>query len=119
MKILIVDDSAFMRNMIKRILTEQNHDLREASNSDEALRTYLDFRPNLTFLDIIMPGKNGIETLKDIRGQDPNATVVMCTSVGGQDKIIQECVEACAADFITKPFTPEEIGNVVSRFNQG
>lgn len=119
MKILVVDDSAFIRNMIKKILAEQNHDLREASNGDEAIRVYADFHPELVFLDIIMPGKNGIETLKDIKGQDPTATVVICTSVGGQEQIIQECVAAGAADFITKPFTPEEITSVVTRFSQG
>lgn len=116
MKILLVDDSAFMRNMMKKILAEGNHELREAGNFEEAVAAYQSFRPQLVFMDIIMPGKNGIETLKELKAQDPDATVVMCTSVGGQDLVIQECVEAGAADFITKPFTPEEISNVVSRF---
>jgi two-component system chemotaxis response regulator CheY len=119
MKILIVDDSAFMRNMIKNILKEQNHELFEAGNGDEAVTAYQQNQPNLVFMDIIMPGKNGVEVLKDIKAMDQGANVVMCTSVGGQDKIIQECVEAGATDFITKPFTPDEINSIVSRFIQG
>ena len=119
MKILIVDDSAFMRNMIKKMLGEGTHEVREAGNADEAVRMYDEFKPNLVFLDIIMPGKNGIEVLKELKGKDAGANVVMCTSVGGQEQIIKECVEAGASDFITKPFTAEEITNVISRFPVG
>ncbi len=116
MKILVVDDSAFMRSMIKRILAEKNPEIREASNAEEAVGAFVEFHPDLVFLDIIMPGRSGIETLKDIRSKDPGAKVIMCTSIGGQEKVIQECVEAGASDFITKPFTPDEINGVLSRF---
>ena len=64
-----------------------------------------------------MPGKNGVETLKEIKGLNSEANVVMCTSIG-QDKVIQESVEAGAADFITKPFSPDEIRKVLGRFEQ-
>lgn len=118
MKILLVDDSAFMRSMIKRILETGGHELREASNADEAIASFDEFRPEVVFLDIVMPGRNGIEVLREIKAKEAGARVVMCTSVGGQEKIIAECVDAGATDFITKPFTPEEITNVVDRLRQ-
>lgn len=116
MKILIVDDSAFMRNMIKNILKDTNHEMVEAGNADDAVNMYKEHQPTLTFLDIIMPDKNGVEALKEIKATNPNANVIMCTSVG-QDQIVQECVTAGASDFITKPFTPDEIKGVVSKFD--
>ena len=66
MKILIVDDSAFMRNMIKNIL--KDHEINEAGNAEEAVQKYNEFKPDLVFLDVVLPGKNGVEILKDIKG---------------------------------------------------
>ena len=114
MKLLIVDDSAFMRNMIKNILKSGNHEIREAANADEAIKVYQEFKPNIVFLDIILPGKNGVEILKEIKGIDNSAKVVMCTSVGGQQKIIDEAVQSGAADIITKPFKEEDISKIVT-----
>jgi len=117
-KILIVDDSAFMRNMIKNVLKDGNHEITEAANAEEAMKAYEEAKPKLVFMDIILPGKNGVEILKEIKAKDSEANVVMCTSVGGQQKIIDESVEAGAADFITKPFKPEDILKVISRFEE-
>ncbi len=114
MKILLVDDSAFMRNMIKSILKDGNHDISEASNYDEALKAYQEKKPDLVFLDIVMPGKSGVETLKDIKQMDKDAHIVMCTSIGGQQKVIDDSVAAGAADFVVKPFKPEDIMKAVS-----
>lgn len=116
MKILIVDDSVFMRNMIKNILKDGNHQFIEAGDGDEAVKAFKELSPNLTFLDIVLPGRNGVEILRDIMSINPNATVVMCTSVGGQQQIIDEAVQAGAADFIVKPFKPEDILNIVQHF---
>lgn len=118
MKILIVDDSAFMRNMIKNILKDTNHAIIEAANAEEAMKAYEEGKPDLVFMDIVLPGKNGVEILKEIKTINNEANIVMCTSVGGQQKIIDESVEAGAADFITKPFKPEDILKVISHFEE-
>ncbi|MBN1157084.1 response regulator [Candidatus Woesearchaeota archaeon] len=117
MKIMVVDDSAFMRAMIKNILKDK-HEVFEAGNADEALRVYKDSKPNLVFLDVVLPGKSGIDILKDIRIINPVAKIVMCTSVGGQQKIIDEAVQAGASDFIIKPFKPEDILKAVTNFEK-
>lgn len=114
MKILIVDDSAFMRTMIMNILKEGHHELIQASNGIEAVQRYAEARPSLVFMDIVMPDKDGVQALKEIRQIDPDAKVVMCTSVGGQEKVVNEAIQAGASDIITKPFRPEEILKVIS-----
>ncbi len=114
-KVLIVDDSLFMRTMIKNvILSTDSQVVGEAGSGEEAIQLYGRLRPNLVFLDIIMPGIGGIETLKEIKAMNNAATVVMCTSLG-QDRIIAEAVAAGASDFITKPFNKDEIISVVRK----
>lgn len=114
MKILIVDDSVFMRNMIKNALDQTQHEIKEAANFDEAIATFSEFKPDLTFLDIILPGKSGVEILKAIKEIDNAAKVTMCTSIGGQQEIINEAISAGASDVIVKPFKKEDISNIVA-----
>lgn len=118
MKILLVDDSAFMRNLIKNALKEGNHEFNEAGSAEEGVKKYAEFHPELVFMDIVMPGKTGIDALREIKAADTNARVVMCTSVGGQQKIIDDAVSAGASDFVTKPFKAEELITIVSHFQK-
>lgn len=118
MKILIVDDSSFMRNMIKNAL-DGEFDISEASNADDAIKLFKENKPDLVFLDIILPGKNGLEALKEIKEIDGNAKVVMCSSVGGQEEIIDNAIKAGANDIIVKPFKKEEIAGIIQKVNEG
>jgi two-component system, chemotaxis family, chemotaxis protein CheY len=113
MKILIVDDSAFMRNMIKNVLKDGNFDIKEAGDFDTAVNTFKEFSPDITFLDIVLPGKTGIDVLKEIKAVNNTAKVVMCTSIGGQQEIVDEAIKLGAADVITKPFKQEDIMKIV------
>ncbi|MFH2020295.1 MAG: response regulator [archaeon] len=115
LKILIVDDSVFMRTIIKNAL--QGFDIAEiseAGTADEGVAKYSEKKPDIVFMDIVMPGKNGIDALKEIMSKNKDAKVVMCTSVG-QEKIIEDAVNSGAYDFITKPFKEDEIKNVISK----
>ena len=116
MKILIVDDSSFMRMIIKKYL-EGFKDVQviEGANGKEAVEKFRSEHPDLIFLDIIMPEINGIEALKQIKSFDRNANVVMISSVG-QNKMMEEAIKAGAARYITKPFRYEEIVEVVNQF---
>jgi len=118
MKIMLVDDSAFMRSMIKNILKDGNHEIIEAGNCEEAVTKYSENKPNLVFMDIVMPGKTGIDALKEIKAANSDAAIVMCTSIGGQQKIIDEAVAAGASDFVTKPFKPEDIKKIIANFEK-
>ena len=116
-KILIADDSAFMRNIIKGILNQNGiTDIVEAVDGQDAINKYNEQKPGLVFMDIMMPNKNGLDALREIKASSNDAKIVMCTSVG-QEKIIQESVDAGATDFVTKPFKPEDIKEIIVKFN--
>jgi two-component system chemotaxis response regulator CheY len=114
-KILIVDDAIFMRNMLRNIFIESGFEIiGEASNGHEAVEQYKALSPDLTTMDIVMPGKNGIEALKDIMRADPKARVIICSALG-QESLIIEAIEAGARDFIIKPFKPARVIEVAQR----
>ena len=114
-KILIVDDAAFMRMMLKDILTKAGHTVAgEASDGDEALMKYKELKPDLTTLDITMPRKDGIEALKEIISYDPEAKCVMCSAMGQQQMVIK-AIQNGARDFVVKPFVPERVAEAVAK----
>ena len=108
-RIMIVDDAAFMRMMIKENLKKEGFsDFVEAGNGEEAVSLYVETQPDLTLLDITMPIKDGIEALQEIKAKDPSAKVVMCSAMG-QENMVIEAVKLGALDFIVKPFKPERL----------
>ena len=115
LRVMIVDDALFMRNMLKDIFTRAGYEIvAEAENGEEAVDQYREKRPDLVTMDIVMPKRSGIEALSDIRSMDPNACVVMVSALG-QDSLVLEAVEAGARDFIVKPFKEEKVLEVVKR----
>jgi len=108
-RIMIVDDAAFMRMMIKENLKKVGFsDFVEAGNGEEAVALFIDMKPDLTLLDITMPVKDGLAALQEIREKDPGAKIVMCSAMG-QDSMVIEAVKLGALDFIVKPFKPERL----------
>lgn len=108
-RIMIVDDAAFMRMMIKENLKKVGFsDFVEAANGEEAVTFFTDSRPDLTLLDITMPVKDGLAALQEIRETDPEAKIVMCSAMG-QEGMVIEAVKLGALDFIVKPFKPERL----------
>ena len=115
LRILIVDDALFMRNMLRDILSRAGHQVvGEASNGVEAIERYQELCPDLVTMDIVMPLKSGIEALQEITARDPGARVVMCSALG-QDSLVIEAVQSGAKDFIVKPFKEERVLDVVRR----
>ena len=113
-KILLVDDAAFMRMMVKDTLTKAGYtDLYEAADGLQAVETYSEIQPDLVIMDITMPNMDGLEALKAIKSKDPNATVVMCSAMG-QESMVIEAIKSGAKDFIVKPFKPDRILKTVS-----
>ena len=102
--ILICDDAAFMRMMIKDILTKNGYNIAgEAENGAKAVEKYNELKPDLVLMDITMPEMDGIQALKKIKETDPNASVIMCSAMGQQAMVI-ESIQSGAKDFIVKPF---------------
>jgi two-component system chemotaxis response regulator CheY len=113
--ILICDDAAFMRMMIKDILTKNGYNVvGEAENGVKAIEAYQEFSPDLVLMDITMPEMDGIDALKGIREKDPNACVIMCSAMGQQAMVI-EAIQSGAKDFIVKPFQAERVLEAVKK----
>ncbi|MCL2082100.1 MAG: response regulator [Oscillospiraceae bacterium] len=114
-RILIVDDAAFMRMMIKETLSKNGFEIcGEAENGKIAVEKFNELQPDLVILDITMPEVNGIEALKAIRKINADAKVVMCSAMGQQAMVI-EAIQAGAKDFIVKPFQSERICEAVKK----
>lgn len=108
-KILIVDDSAYMRMLIKHILRQLEYtDVEEASDGDIAVEKYKEISPDLVMLDVTMPNLDGIGALQKIKQIDPSAKIVMCSAMG-QEAIVVEAIKLGALDFIVKPFNSDRI----------
>ena len=113
--ILICDDAAFMRMMIKDILTKNGYNIAgEAENGAKAVEKYAELKPDLVLMDITMPEMDGIEALKKIIETDPNAAVIMCSAMGQQAMVI-ESIQSGAKDFIVKPFQAERVLEAVQK----
>jgi two-component system chemotaxis response regulator CheY len=101
--VLIADDSEFMRNLLREILEEDHTIVGEVENGVEAVEVFKEKRPDLVMMDIVMPIRDGIEATDEIKNAAPNSNVIMCTSVGQEEKM-KEAVKAGADGYITKPF---------------
>lgn len=113
--VLIVDDAAFMRMMLKDILTKNGYAVvGEAENGTDAVEKYEELRPDLVTMDITMPEKDGITALKEILSVDPNAKIIMCSAMGQQAMVI-DSIQAGAKDFIVKPFQPDRVLEAVAK----
>jgi two-component system chemotaxis response regulator CheY len=108
-RVLIVDDAAFMRMMIKDILNKNGYEVAgEAENGVKAIEMYKELKPDLVTMDITMPEKDGIAAVKEIMSYDTNAKVIMCSAMG-QQMMVMEAIQEGAKDFIVKPFQQERV----------
>ncbi len=103
--ILVVDDSAFMRKVIKEIInTESNLNVVDtARNGERALKKINKYKPDVVTMDVEMPEKNGLETLKEIMNSEYKTIPVIMISALDNSKIVMEALEIGAFDFIPKP----------------
>ena len=114
-KIMICDDAAFMRMMIKDILTKNGYKIAaEAENGAVAVGKDPETKPDLVLMDITMPDMDGIQALKKIREIDSSANVIMCSAMGQQAMVI-EAIQSGAKDFIVKPFQAERVLEAVKK----
>ena len=114
-RVLVVDDAAFMRKMVKDALAKGGHEVvGEAGNGVEALARYNELKPDLVTLDITMPEKDGITALREIIELDPAARVVMCSALGQESKVL-ESIKLGAKDFVVKPFQADRVLEAIGK----
>lgn len=114
-KIMIVDDAAFMRMMLKNILTKGGYEIcEEAQDGAQAVDKYNECKPDLVIMDITMPNMDGIEALKKIKSMNGDAKIIMCSAMG-QEALVIDAIKAGALDFIVKPFQNDRLIAAISR----
>lgn len=114
-RILIVDDAAFMRMMLKDILTKNGYEVvGEGANGNEAVAKYEELKPDLVTLDITMPELDGIQALRKIKALDAGCKVIMCSAMGQQSMVI-DAIQAGAKDFIVKPFQADRVIEAIKK----
>lgn len=116
MKVLIADDAAFMRMMLKDILTKNGHEVvGEAGNGLEMLSKYEETKPDIVTLDITMPEMDGLTAIKELKKKHPDANVIMCSAMGQQSMVI-DAIQSGAKDFIVKPFQADRVIECLEKF---
>lgn len=115
-KILVADDATFMRLMIRQILSRRESiEILEAENGQVALDLFREYKPDLTFLDITMPIKDGLVTLEEMLTLNSKAKIIMCSAIS-QEKVVKKAIEIGAADFLIKPFRPNKFLETVNKY---
>lgn len=113
--VMLVDDAAFMRMMLKDILGNNGYQIvGEAENGMIAVDKYSEWKPDITIMDITMPEMDGLQAVKEIRAKDPQAKIIMCSAMGQQTMVI-EAIQSGAKDFVVKPFQPERVLEAVGK----
>lgn len=116
--VLIVDDSAYMRALIKMALTDQGFQVvGEAEEGAKALELARSLQPDLITLDNILPDMFGIEILQKLVSEKNTAKVIMISAVG-QDRIVNKVMKMGACGYIVKPFEPEVLIDTVNQIRE-
>ena len=114
-RVLVCDDAIFMRTMISDILSGAGYEVvGEAETGLQAIERYRELNPDLVTMDIVMPDMGGIDAVREIVRQDPNAKILMCSAMG-QQALVVEAIQAGAKDFVVKPFQPSRVLEAVQR----
>ena len=119
LKILVCDDSILARKKLKDcIISLVCTEVFEEADGEEAIAQYEVNKPDIIFMDIVMPKKDGIEALKGILEINPSAKVIMASSVGTQS-YLKDAIKAGATDFLQKPLDPEQVKKLISTYCEG
>ncbi|MGE3173640.1 MAG: response regulator transcription factor [Planctomycetota bacterium] len=108
--VLVVDDEPFICRSLSFVLRKGNYNVVEARNGDEALAAIREHRPDLVFMDVMMPKKSGFEVCEAVK-KDPElqGTKIILLTAKGQDSDREVGRQAGADDYMTKPFSPTKI----------
>lgn len=118
LNVLVVDDTAFMRLMLKNILIQNGCNVvGEASDGDEAIKKVHELEPDVVFMDITMPNVDGITATREILKHHPDTKIIMCTAMG-QKSMVLEALELGATDFIVKPFEADRVVQALNKIRK-
>ncbi|MDQ7065391.1 MAG: sigma-54 dependent transcriptional regulator [candidate division KSB1 bacterium] len=116
-KILIIDDEDLFREDLGMLLTQQGYECRTAPTAEDGLAAFREFMPDIVLSDIVLPGKNGVEILDDLRQMNPACTIIMMTAFGTLETAV-EAFRKGAADYILKPLVIEDLLRKIERIEE-
>jgi two-component system response regulator MtrA len=105
--VLVVDDDAALAEMLTIVLRNEGFDSRVCAVGDRALADFRDYRPDVVLLDLMLPGKDGIDVCKEIRAES-GVPIVMLTAKSDTIDVVVG-LESGADDYVVKPFKPKEL----------
>ena len=118
LKVLICDDTAFMRSVISKVVTEAGFEVvGTAASGEQAVQQFEELKPDLVTMDVVMPDMGGIDAVRKIKELDPEARILMCSAIG-QQLLMEEATKAGAGDYIVKPFQPPALLEAIDRVLQ-
>src|SRR5690606_9612300 len=106
-RVLVVDDDASLAEMLTIVLRQEGFDARVCTRGDTAMAEFRDYRPDVVLLDLMLPGKDGIDVCKQIRAES-GVPIVMLTAKGDTVDVVVG-LESGADDYVVKPFKPKEL----------
>ena len=107
-RVLVIDDDPGVRDYMEALVSRQGYQVFAAADAEQALAALDDTRPDVVTLDVVLPGMDGLETLRRLKQRVPDVPVVMLSG-HGQARNIVEAMRLGAADFLRKPFEVEEL----------
>lgn len=113
-KILLVDDSYYMRTILRNILEDHQFEIvGEAASGADAIKQAKETMPDLITLDLILPDNTGLDVLKVIKEDQPETKVVVVSAVG-QESVVEQAMKLGAEAYVVKPFIEEKVVEVIS-----
>ena len=106
-RVLVVDDDASLAEMLTIVLRQEGFESRMCTRGDEALGLFRRFRPDVVLLDLMLPGKSGLDVCKALRATTDVAIIMITARVDEIDRLLG--LELGADDYICKPFSPREV----------
>ncbi len=106
-RVLVVDDDAALAEMLTIVLRSEGFEPRACSSGDQALAAFRDFRPDVVLLDLMLPGKDGLDVCREIRAESGTPIVMLTAKSDTVDVVLG--LESGADDYVVKPFKPKEL----------
>jgi len=118
-RVLLVDDSTYIRTVLGSIIVDAGFEVvGEAADGEEAIRKYMDLKPDIVLMDVIMEPMNGMAATEAILDKDPAALILMVTVLETKE-ILVDLIKIGAKGYITKPFSKEEIAEKIREVIKG
>lgn len=115
-KALVVDDSAYNRTLLAAILRKKNLQIEMAEDGEQAVQKFLEFNPDIVFLDYMMPKKNGVEALAEMKKSNPRVIGIMLTAISGEEDV-NSAKNAGANGYLLKPVDIQKLYEILKKFN--